>query len=181
MIINCDESLIFRKSMITAFPCICQSKTTSCMVSYSLLLSSSQNLIIHSTLHLKRGEWQKMELICSNTFLWGLFVHWTFTLLCLKSGNYIWKSYHIKLSFIVLLFWLTLQCNKKRIIDYPNIWGYLRDLYQTSGIGETVDAEHIQKHYQVGDIPFLPFFFFFRLWIKRMQNNRTLVSAVLWS
>ena len=82
------------------------------------------------------------------------------TLLCLKSGNYIWKSYHIKLSFIVLLFWLTLQCNKKRIIDYPNIWGYLRDLYQTSGIGETVDAEHIQKHYQVGDIPFLPFFFF---------------------
>ncbi|CAH3044061.1 unnamed protein product [Porites evermanni] len=41
------------------------------------------------------------------------------------------------------------KCNKKRIIDYPNIWGYLRDLYQTSGIGETVDAEHIQKHYQV--------------------------------
>ena len=29
------------------------------------------------------------------------------------------------------------------------MWGYLRDLYQTSGIGETVDPEHIQKHYQV--------------------------------
>lgn len=34
-------------------------------------------------------------------------------------------------------------------MDYPNMWGYLRDLYQTSGIGETVDPEHIQKHYQV--------------------------------
>ena len=31
------------------------------------------------------------------------------------------------------------------------MWGYLRDLYQTSGIGETVDPEHIQKHYQVND------------------------------
>ena len=43
------------------------------------------------------------------------------------------------------------------------MWGYLRDLYQTSGIGETVDPEHIQKHYQV--IPHesfnvIPFFYF---------------------
>ena len=95
------------------------------------------------------------------------------TLLCLKSGNYISKSYHIKLSFIVLLFWLTLQCNKKRIIDYPNIWGYLRDLYQTSGIGETVDAEHIQKHYQVGDIPFLPFFFLLVMDMKKTSEDST--------
>ena len=102
------------------------------------------------------------------------------TLLCLKSGNYISKSYHIKLSFIVLLFWLTLQCNKKRIIDYPNIWGYLRDLYQTSGIGETVDAEHIQKHYQVRDIPFLPFFFFFWLWIWR-RRPKTRLFFILFS
>ncbi|KAJ7362066.1 hypothetical protein OS493_013155 [Desmophyllum pertusum] len=40
------------------------------------------------------------------------------------------------------------KCNKKRIVDYPNMWGYLRDLYQTSGVEETVDPEHIQKHYQ---------------------------------
>ncbi|KAJ8027275.1 Glutathione S-transferase omega-like 2 [Holothuria leucospilota] len=40
------------------------------------------------------------------------------------------------------------KCNKKRIIDYPNIWGYVRDLYATDGISETVDQEHIQKHYQ---------------------------------
>ncbi|XP_072036170.1 LOW QUALITY PROTEIN: glutathionyl-hydroquinone reductase YqjG-like [Amphiura filiformis] len=39
------------------------------------------------------------------------------------------------------------KCNKKRIIDHPNVWGYLRDMYQTSCIAETVDQEHIQKHY----------------------------------
>lgn len=49
------------------------------------------------------------------------------------------------------------KCNKKRIIDYPNIWGYLRDLYQTSGIGETVDAEHIQKHYQQSHVKINPY------------------------
>lgn len=48
------------------------------------------------------------------------------------------------------------KCNKKRIVDYPNIWGYLRDLYQTSGIGETVDAEHIQKHYQQSHLKINP-------------------------
>ncbi|XP_077990859.1 glutathionyl-hydroquinone reductase YqjG-like [Glandiceps talaboti] len=40
------------------------------------------------------------------------------------------------------------KCNKKRIMDYPNIWGFVRDLYQTDGIADTVDQEHIQNHYQ---------------------------------
>lgn len=39
------------------------------------------------------------------------------------------------------------KCNKKKLIEYPNIWGYTRDIYQTSGIGDTVDREHIIKHY----------------------------------
>ncbi len=42
-----------------------------------------------------------------------------------------------------------LQCNKKRIVDYPNIWGYLRELYQTTGFGETTNRLHIEHHYQV--------------------------------
>ena len=42
-----------------------------------------------------------------------------------------------------------LQCNKKRIVDYPNMWGYVRDIYQTKAIEETVDPEHIKCHYQV--------------------------------
>lgn len=39
------------------------------------------------------------------------------------------------------------KCNLRRIVDYPNMWGYLRDLYQTPGIGETVDIELYKKGY----------------------------------
>lgn len=41
------------------------------------------------------------------------------------------------------------KCNKKRIVDYPNLWGYLRDLYQTPGFGDTTNRLHIEHHYQV--------------------------------
>ncbi len=39
------------------------------------------------------------------------------------------------------------KCNLKRIIDYPNIWGYLKELYQVPGVAETVDMDHIKSHY----------------------------------
>lgn len=39
------------------------------------------------------------------------------------------------------------KCNIRRIVDYPNLWGYLRDLYQVPGIAETVSIEHIKGHY----------------------------------
>ncbi|XP_033740534.1 glutathionyl-hydroquinone reductase YqjG-like [Pecten maximus] len=39
------------------------------------------------------------------------------------------------------------KCNKKRIVDYPNMWGYLRELYQIPGVADTVNFEHITKHY----------------------------------
>ena len=39
------------------------------------------------------------------------------------------------------------KCNLKRIVDYPNLSGYLLDLYQQPGIAETVDMEHIKNHY----------------------------------
>ena len=39
------------------------------------------------------------------------------------------------------------KCNLRRIVDYPNLWGYLRDLYQTPGIAETVNFDHIKRHY----------------------------------
>jgi glutathionyl-hydroquinone reductase len=41
------------------------------------------------------------------------------------------------------------KCNLRRIVDYPNLWGYLKDLYQRPGVAETVDMDHIQKHYYV--------------------------------
>jgi len=39
------------------------------------------------------------------------------------------------------------KCNRNRICDMPNLWGYLRDLYQQPGIAETVNMEHIKQHY----------------------------------
>ncbi len=39
------------------------------------------------------------------------------------------------------------KCNRQRIVDYDNIWGYLRDLYQTPGVAETCDLHHIKTHY----------------------------------
>ncbi|GEK11196.1 glutathione S-transferase family protein [Pseudoalteromonas sp. McH1-7] len=39
------------------------------------------------------------------------------------------------------------KCNIKQIEDYPNLSAYLRDLYQHAGIAETVNFEHIKRHY----------------------------------
>ncbi|MFP4632819.1 MAG: glutathione S-transferase family protein [Halobacteriales archaeon] len=39
------------------------------------------------------------------------------------------------------------KCNVQRIRDYDNLWPYLRDVYQTDGVAETVDLEHIKEHY----------------------------------
>jgi putative glutathione S-transferase len=39
------------------------------------------------------------------------------------------------------------MCNHKLIREYDNLWPYLRDLYQTSGFGETTHMDHIKEHY----------------------------------
>jgi glutathionyl-hydroquinone reductase len=39
------------------------------------------------------------------------------------------------------------KCNLRRIIDYPNLSNYLRDLYQQPGVAATVNMDHIKRHY----------------------------------
>jgi putative glutathione S-transferase len=39
------------------------------------------------------------------------------------------------------------KCNLRRLVDFPNLQGYLLDLYQQPGISETVDLNHIKRHY----------------------------------
>jgi putative glutathione S-transferase len=39
------------------------------------------------------------------------------------------------------------KCNLRRVADYPNLWNYLRDLYQVPGIAGTVSMDHIKRHY----------------------------------
>jgi putative glutathione S-transferase len=39
------------------------------------------------------------------------------------------------------------KCNLRRIVDYPNLSNYLRDLYQQPGVAATVNMDHIKRHY----------------------------------
>jgi len=42
---------------------------------------------------------------------------------------------------------LHFKCNRHRIVDYPNLWAYTRELYQWPGVAETVNFDHIVRHY----------------------------------
>ena len=39
------------------------------------------------------------------------------------------------------------KCSKRRLVDYPNLWAYTRELFQHPAIGPTVDFTHIRNHY----------------------------------
>ena len=57
-----------------------------------------------------------------------------------------WKLFVTLIRFDAVYFG-HFKCNLRRIVDYPNLWGYLRDLYQIDGIKETVNFDHIKRHY----------------------------------
>ncbi len=42
---------------------------------------------------------------------------------------------------------LHFKCNRSRLIDFPNLWAYARELYQWKGVAETVNFDHIVRHY----------------------------------
>ena len=39
------------------------------------------------------------------------------------------------------------KCNLRRVVDHAFLWPYLRELYQYPGVAETVDFDHIKRHY----------------------------------
>lgn len=39
------------------------------------------------------------------------------------------------------------KCNLSRLVDYPNLWAYTRDLFQQPGVAETINMHHIKNHY----------------------------------
>jgi len=39
------------------------------------------------------------------------------------------------------------KCNLRRLSDFPNLWAYTRELYQWSGVAQTLDLQHIKEHY----------------------------------
>ncbi|MFA3920260.1 glutathione S-transferase family protein [Ruegeria hyattellae] len=42
---------------------------------------------------------------------------------------------------------LHFKCNRKRLVDYPSLWAYTRELYQWPGVAQTVNMDHIVRHY----------------------------------
>ncbi|MGS4946207.1 glutathione S-transferase family protein [Meridianimarinicoccus sp. RP-17] len=39
------------------------------------------------------------------------------------------------------------KCNRRRIVDYPHLWAYTRELYQWPGVADTVHFDHFMRHY----------------------------------
>lgn len=57
-----------------------------------------------------------------------------------------WRTFVTLVRFDAV-YYVHFKCNLRRIADYPNLWGYLRDLYQYDGVAETVNFDHIKRHY----------------------------------
>jgi putative glutathione S-transferase len=45
------------------------------------------------------------------------------------------------------VYYVHFKCNLRHIYEYPNLWNYLKDLYQQPGVNETCNLEHIKLHY----------------------------------
>jgi putative glutathione S-transferase len=45
------------------------------------------------------------------------------------------------------VYYVHFKCNLRRLVDYSNLWPYARDLFQTPGFGDTVNFDHIKRHY----------------------------------
>jgi putative glutathione S-transferase len=57
-----------------------------------------------------------------------------------------WRLFTTLLRFDAV-YYSHFKCNRRRIADYPNLSGYLRDLFQIPGVKDTVNFEHIKQHY----------------------------------
>ncbi|QUW23561.1 glutathione S-transferase C-terminal domain-containing protein [Sporosarcina sp. Marseille-Q4063] len=67
-------------------------------------------------------------------------------------GDYITDAdvrLYVTLVRFDVAYYSVFKANKNRLIDYPNLWAYARDLYRTPGFGDTTDFEAIKKHYHL--------------------------------
>ncbi len=57
-----------------------------------------------------------------------------------------WRAFPTLIRFDAI-YYSHFKCSRRRLIDYPNLWAYTRDLYQQPGISQTVNMEHARRHY----------------------------------
>jgi glutathionyl-hydroquinone reductase len=59
-----------------------------------------------------------------------------------------WRAFPTLMRFDLVYHGL-FRCNRRRLIDYENLWPYTRDLYQTPGVAATVDFDHFVRGYNL--------------------------------
>ncbi len=57
-----------------------------------------------------------------------------------------WRLFTTLVRFDAV-YYVHFKCNLRRLVDYTNLWGYTRDLYQQPGVADTVSMDHIKRHY----------------------------------
>lgn len=57
-----------------------------------------------------------------------------------------WRLFPTLVRFDAV-YYVHFKCNLRRVADYPNLSNYVRDLYQVPGVAQTVDMDHIKRHY----------------------------------
>lgn len=66
------------------------------------------------------------------------------------AGNQVteadWRLFTTLVRFDAI-YYVHFKCNRQRLIDYPELWDFTRALYQVPGISETIDMDHIKRHY----------------------------------
>ncbi|MDT3425020.1 putative glutathione S-transferase [Paenibacillus forsythiae] len=83
----------------------------------------------------------------------------------LASSRYLLGSFitdsdvrlYVTLARFDIAYYSVFRTNRNRLIDFPHLWGYARDLYQTQGFGDTTDFEAIKRGYHLGDISSNPY------------------------
>ena len=75
------------------------------------------------------------ETLCSSRFLLG-------ETICETD----WRCFTTLVRFDSVYHGL-FKCNLRRLADYPRLWRYARELYQQEGIAQTVNFDHIKRHY----------------------------------
>ncbi|MDD2214645.1 MAG: glutathione S-transferase C-terminal domain-containing protein, partial [Oscillospiraceae bacterium] len=58
---------------------------------------------------------------------------------------------YVTLARFDAAYYLVFKTNRNRLVDFPNLWVYARDLYQTPGFGDTTDFDAIKRGYQLGN------------------------------
>lgn len=77
----------------------------------------------------------------------------------LSTRRFIWGDYisdsdirlYVTLARFDAAYYGGFKANRQRLVDFPNLWAYARDLYQTPGFGETTDFEAIKEGYFGGE------------------------------